>query len=215
MASVFRTTYSRGCCLPCRRKRLYHYRHSREMPESESPEPFHTGVKLQFSRESIQLPGAVHIDSPTDQSSVDLEATLVDPKYLDPQKSYTSDQLPSYLNSSLNSSIASGSNNQAVAGAWVSMAPSAGFDDMADVANVPISLVLLVIAAYILIGGGIFSVWNGWTLVQSTYFTFVTLSTIGFGDLVITPDASQFLPDQLTFFLRSPAYTKLAVCRAI
>lgn len=53
-----------------------------------------------------------------------------------------------------------------------------------EVINVPISLTLVVIATYIFIGAVIFAAWNGWTWITGAYFSFVTLSTIGFGDLV-------------------------------
>jgi hypothetical protein len=38
--------------------------------------------------------------------------------------------------------------------------------------------------AYIVSGAVIYTVWEGWTLTDATYFSFITLSTIGFGDFV-------------------------------
>uniref|UniRef100_A0A915KFW2 Potassium channel domain-containing protein n=1 Tax=Romanomermis culicivorax TaxID=13658 RepID=A0A915KFW2_ROMCU len=52
------------------------------------------------------------------------------------------------------------------------------------VINVPISLTVVVIAAYLFIGAILFSTWNGWSWITGAYFSFVTLATIGFGDLV-------------------------------
>ena len=40
------------------------------------------------------------------------------------------------------------------------------------------------ILLYLLLGAQIFSSWEGWTYLDACYFSFVTLSTIGFGDLV-------------------------------
>lgn len=53
-----------------------------------------------------------------------------------------------------------------------------------EVINVPISLTLVIIAAYLFIGAVLFAAWNGWTWITGAYFSFVTLSTIGFGDLI-------------------------------
>ena len=50
--------------------------------------------------------------------------------------------------------------------------------------TVPISLCLLVIVAYVVGGALLFSEWEGWELLDGSYFCFITLSTIGFGDMV-------------------------------
>lgn len=50
--------------------------------------------------------------------------------------------------------------------------------------GVPVALVLLVLAGYICVGAAVFAAWEGWTFIDGAYFCFVTLSTIGFGDLV-------------------------------
>uniref|UniRef100_A0A8D8ZRU3 TWiK family of potassium channels protein 18 n=2 Tax=Cacopsylla melanoneura TaxID=428564 RepID=A0A8D8ZRU3_9HEMI len=50
--------------------------------------------------------------------------------------------------------------------------------------RVPISLVLTVLVGYICIGAGVFAAWEQWSFLDGAYFCFVTLSTIGFGDLV-------------------------------
>ncbi|KAK7085833.1 Ion channel, partial [Halocaridina rubra] len=50
--------------------------------------------------------------------------------------------------------------------------------------QVPITINIVVLFVYIMIGAVLFSFWESWDLSSSTYFTFVTLSTIGFGDMV-------------------------------
>lgn len=50
--------------------------------------------------------------------------------------------------------------------------------------RVPIWLVLLLVVGYIMGGALMFSLWEGWGLLNGAYFCFITLSTIGFGDLV-------------------------------
>lgn len=50
--------------------------------------------------------------------------------------------------------------------------------------QVPITIILIILITYICIGTVIFSLWENWSIVDGAYFCFVTLSTIGFGDLV-------------------------------
>ncbi|KAK4302438.1 hypothetical protein Pmani_025477 [Petrolisthes manimaculis] len=50
--------------------------------------------------------------------------------------------------------------------------------------TVPITYCLLVIAVYVFCGGIIFSQWERWSLLDACYFSYISLSTIGFGDLV-------------------------------
>jgi len=49
---------------------------------------------------------------------------------------------------------------------------------------VPVSLVLVVLSGYICLGAAVFAAWEDWSLLDGAYFCFITLSTIGFGDLV-------------------------------
>lgn len=50
--------------------------------------------------------------------------------------------------------------------------------------SVPITLCLFILVGYISAGAALFSLWEGWGFLDGSYFCFVTLSTIGFGDLV-------------------------------
>lgn len=50
--------------------------------------------------------------------------------------------------------------------------------------RVPISLVLIFVVFYIMVGAIVFSMWEEWTFLESAYFCFITLSTIGLGDYV-------------------------------
>jgi len=50
--------------------------------------------------------------------------------------------------------------------------------------QVPISITLVIISLTLVFGAIIFSNWEGWSLHSSCYFCFITLSTIGFGDMV-------------------------------
>lgn len=50
--------------------------------------------------------------------------------------------------------------------------------------RVPMYMVLLLVTGYICGGAVLFSLWENWTFLNGAYFCFITLSTIGFGDLV-------------------------------
>jgi hypothetical protein len=51
--------------------------------------------------------------------------------------------------------------------------------------SVPISVSLLLITSYILFGAALFTAWeNEWNMLIGSYFCFITLTTIGFGDYV-------------------------------
>lgn len=53
-----------------------------------------------------------------------------------------------------------------------------------NITQVPFTLILLILGSYICIGTVIFSFWENWSIIDGAYFCFVTLSTIGFGDLI-------------------------------
>ena len=48
---------------------------------------------------------------------------------------------------------------------------------------IPIIVNILIIAGYVGVGAVCFSQWEGWSTMAAAYFSFVTLTTIGFGDL--------------------------------
>lgn len=49
---------------------------------------------------------------------------------------------------------------------------------------VPIWLCVFLVVSYIFAGAFLFNVWEGWNFLDSAYFCFITLTTIGFGDFV-------------------------------
>ena len=50
--------------------------------------------------------------------------------------------------------------------------------------TIPLTSCVLLLLAYILSGGAIFSAWEDWAFLDGAYFCFVSLMTIGFGDFV-------------------------------
>lgn len=53
-----------------------------------------------------------------------------------------------------------------------------------DEFNLPITLALSILIAYVLCGATVYSFWEEWSFFESCYFVFVSMSTIGFGDYV-------------------------------
>lgn len=53
-----------------------------------------------------------------------------------------------------------------------------------DDVNVPIVVNLVIMFLFLFIGAIIFSQWEEWDLGPAFYFCFITLTTVGFGDLV-------------------------------
>ncbi|XP_045466134.1 TWiK family of potassium channels protein 7 [Harmonia axyridis] len=50
--------------------------------------------------------------------------------------------------------------------------------------TVPITVCLMIMVGYICFGGFLFCKWEDWKFLEAVYFCFISLSTIGFGDLV-------------------------------
>ncbi|KAI3379478.1 hypothetical protein SNEBB_001327 [Seison nebaliae] len=50
--------------------------------------------------------------------------------------------------------------------------------------TVPLTVSMFLIAGYVMFGAFIFKIFEGWDLLASAYFCYITLSTVGFGDFV-------------------------------
>ncbi|XP_041979486.1 uncharacterized protein LOC121733336, partial [Aricia agestis] len=50
--------------------------------------------------------------------------------------------------------------------------------------HIPAGIVLFLLLGYICAGAVIFSIWENWSFLDATYFCFIALATIGFGDFV-------------------------------
>ncbi|KAK0093572.1 hypothetical protein PV326_013215 [Microctonus aethiopoides] len=85
------------------------------------------------------------------------------------------------------------------------MPPSVGYGtDTICVVRIPISLCLFIILLYVCGGAFIFHRLEGWSLLESSYFCFTSLGTIGFGDLVPTgKNSSTKLMEELSLCICS------------
>ena len=50
--------------------------------------------------------------------------------------------------------------------------------------KLPIWIPLTLLFAYLLLGSMLFTLWEDWSYIDGAYFSFITFTTIGFGDLV-------------------------------
>lgn len=64
--------------------------------------------------------------------------------------------------------------------------------------NLPVVVAVFIIFTYIVMGAFMYTLWEDWTYLESFYFVFITISTIGYGDII---------PQHPNFFLLSCVYT--------
>lgn len=57
-------------------------------------------------------------------------------------------------------------------------------DDIDEDFDIPVSFALFLLITYMMFGAVVFSIWEGWNFFDALYFVFISMSTIGFGDLV-------------------------------
>lgn len=56
--------------------------------------------------------------------------------------------------------------------------------------TVPLTVTMALIAGYLFMGSLLFGVWEGWDWLKAAYYCFITIATIGFGDVV--PGSAKF-----------------------
>lgn len=79
-----------------------------------------------------------------------------------------------------------------------------------DEFNLPISLALFILIAYILCGATVYSIFEEkWTFFQSCYFVFVSMSTIGFGDYV--PEQPIRMMISIIYFIFGLSLTSMCI----
>lgn len=67
-----------------------------------------------------------------------------------------------------------------------------------QVREVPVLFSMLTMVAYVFLGAAIFCTWESWTVIDASYFSFITLTTVGFGDIV--PDVYKGMASHLICF---------------
>lgn len=62
--------------------------------------------------------------------------------------------------------------------------PAPSVFEIDDEFNLPISVAIVILVLYIVVGAAIFTYWESWNFCDSFYFVFISMSTIGLGDFV-------------------------------
>lgn len=63
--------------------------------------------------------------------------------------------------------------------------------EVEDEFTLPVTLAILMVIIYMIVGGLIFSYWEEWTVFESFYFVFISMTTIGLGDY--TPQNQKYM----------------------
>ncbi|XP_037824686.1 uncharacterized protein LOC119612875 [Lucilia sericata] len=78
-----------------------------------------------------------------------------------------------------------------------------------DEFNLPISLASILLITYILLGTFVYTLWEDWTYFEAFYFVFISMSTIGFGDLV--PNHPIFMMCSIIYLVFGLALTSMFI----
>ncbi|XP_054167199.1 TWiK family of potassium channels protein 18-like isoform X2 [Oppia nitens] len=78
-----------------------------------------------------------------------------------------------------------------------------------DEFNLPISVAVILLLLYMMIGAAVFTIWEDWSFFESFYFVYISLSTIGFGDYV--PKHPIFMMCTFIYLLFGLALTSMCI----
>jgi hypothetical protein len=78
-----------------------------------------------------------------------------------------------------------------------------------DEFNLPISVAVVLLLLYMMIGAAVFTIWEDWSFFESFYFVYISLSTIGFGDYV--PNHPIFMMCTFIYLLFGLALTSMCI----
>jgi potassium channel subfamily K member 18 len=79
-----------------------------------------------------------------------------------------------------------------------------------DEFNLPISLAIFILLAYMIVGALVYYTWeSSWSLFESFYFVFISMSTIGFGDYV--PEHPMYMMCSIVYLIFGLALTSMCI----
>lgn len=87
--------------------------------------------------------------------------------------------------------------------------PAPSVFEIDDEFNLPISVAIVILVVYIIIGAVGYTLWESWTFFESFYFVFISMSTIGLGDLV--PDHPMFMMASILYLIFGLALTSMCI----
>lgn len=78
-----------------------------------------------------------------------------------------------------------------------------------DEFNLPISIAIFILVAYMLFGATIYYTWENWSFFEAFYFVFISISTIGFGDFV--PQHPIYMMCSILYLIFGLALTSMCI----
>jgi len=78
-----------------------------------------------------------------------------------------------------------------------------------DYVSIPVTLVLLILVGYTALGACLLSTLEGWSFFDAFYFSFITMTTVGFGDLV--PENERYFLLDLLYIVVGLAITTMCI----
>uniref|UniRef100_A0A914QGG3 Potassium channel domain-containing protein n=1 Tax=Panagrolaimus davidi TaxID=227884 RepID=A0A914QGG3_9BILA len=75
--------------------------------------------------------------------------------------------------------------------------------------DIPTSLIAIILLGYMAIGAFLLGMWENWNFFQGFYFSFITMTTVGFGDIV--PVKQQFFVFDLFYIIIGLAITTMCI----
>ncbi|VDK48481.1 unnamed protein product [Anisakis simplex] len=75
--------------------------------------------------------------------------------------------------------------------------------------SIPISLIVGILLGYIAVGAVLLSTWESWDFLSGFYFSFITMTTVGFGDIV--PVKQKFFLIDLFYIIIGLAITTMCI----
>ncbi|XP_050094813.1 uncharacterized protein LOC126577331 isoform X1 [Anopheles aquasalis] len=102
-----------------------------------------------------------------------------------------------------------------VAGSGIEVAPDTPTTpvpetfEIDDEFNLPISVAIFILVAYMLFGATIYFTWENWSFFEAFYFVFISISTIGFGDFV--PQHPIYMMCSILYLIFGLALTSMCI----
>ncbi|CAH2242584.1 jg14120 [Pararge aegeria aegeria] len=87
--------------------------------------------------------------------------------------------------------------------------PAPSVFEIDDEFNLPISVAIFILVVYIIIGAVGYNFWETWDFFESFYFVFISMSTIGLGDMV--PDHPMFMMASILYLVFGLALTSMCI----
>ncbi|CAJ0580958.1 unnamed protein product, partial [Mesorhabditis spiculigera] len=82
-------------------------------------------------------------------------------------------------------------------------------DGLDEQSGIPMSLITIILLGYIALGAVLLGLWENWDFFKGFYFTFITMTTVGFGDIV--PLNKSFFVVDLLYIIIGLAITTMCI----